>query len=46
MIKRLCATLFFVVLIWIGIFFVLRDIGDGKFVAGSLETEKVIKVDK
>ena len=40
--EGLGAALFFSFLIWAGIFFVLRDIGNGKIVAGPLKTELVI----
>lgn len=40
--QGLGAALFFFCLIWAGIFFVLRDIGDGKFCAGPLKTERVV----
>ena len=33
---------FFLFLIWAGIFFILRDIGAGKIIAGPLKTERVI----
>ena len=44
--EGLGATLFFSFLIWAGIFFVLRDIGNGKFVAGPLKTVQVIAAEK
>lgn len=40
--EGLGAALFFSFLIWAGIFFVLRDIGNGKIVAGPLKTEQVV----
>ena len=40
--QGLGAALFFFCLIWAGIFCVLRDIGDGKIVAGPLKTERVV----
>lgn len=40
--QGLGAALFFSFLIWAAIFFVLRDIGDGKICAGPLKTERVI----
>jgi hypothetical protein len=43
--EGLGAALFFSFLIWAGIFFVLRDIGDGKFCAGPLKTERVAVVE-
>lgn len=44
--EGLFAALFFSFLIWAAIFFALRDIGNGKIVAGPLKTGRVIAAEE